>query len=178
MLAKDADDEMLLLDSAPVLSCRPNQSHTQSPRAPSPEKQRRAGGGVDSDTEDEGDHLLGVKGSTGATTPGPDSPDAPAFSTTPDRSASPDLGIDEREEGRIIGFSYPLDDWRTNLAEGDLVSKAVEDMGYVIREIVNRPFPERRHGEMIECMQEMRETCLREDEIDEWNGCVASGKTE
>ena len=26
-------------------------------------------------------------------------------------------------------------------------------------------------------MREMRETCLREDEIDEWNGCVTSGKT-
>jgi len=55
-----------------------------------------------------------------------------------------------------------------------VVSKAVEDMGYVIREIINRQFAERRHGEMIECMREMRETCLREDEIDEWNGCVAA----
>ena len=162
MLAKDADDEMLLLDSAPVPSHRQNQSHTKSPQAPSPEKRRRPAKEGGSDTEDEDDHLLlGVTKSAVTT--------ASAL-PTPDRSASPDLEIDEREEGRIIGFSYPLGDWRKNLAEGDVVSKAVEDMGYVIREIVNRPFAERRHGEMIDCMREMRETCLKEDEIDEWNG--------
>jgi ATP-dependent DNA helicase 2 subunit 2 len=172
VLAKDADDEMLLLDSAPVPERRQNQSDTRSPHAPSPEKQRRLPKKGDSDTEDEDDHLL-----LGAVTaPDPDSKDASAL-PTPDRSASPDLGIDERKEGCIIGFSYPLNDWRKNLARGDVVSKAVEDMGYVIREIVNRPFAERRHEEMIECMRGMRETCLREDEIDEWNGCVTGGKT-
>lgn len=168
MLAKDADDEMLLLDSAPVPGHRQNQSHI---RASSPEKQglpKKSG----SDTEDEDDHLL----LRAVTAPDPDSKNASAV-PTPDRSASLDLEIDEREEGRIIGFSFPLGDWRKNLAQGDVVSKAVEDMGYVIREIVSRPFAERRHGEMIECMREMRETCLREDEIDEWNGCVTSGKT-
>lgn len=172
VLAKDADDEMLLLDSAPVPERRPNQSHAQSNHVSSPEKQQRLARKGGSDTEDEGNRfLLGAM-----TAPDPDSKNASAL-PTPDRSPSPDLEIDEREEGRIIGFSYPLDDWRKNLAQGDMVSKAVEDMGYVIREIVNRPFAERRHGEMIECMREMRETCLREDEIDEWNGCVTSGKT-
>jgi len=172
VLAKDADDEMLLLDSAPVPGRRQNQSRTQSPHRSSPENQRRLSKKSGSDTEDEDDHLL-----LGAmTAPDPDSKNASAL-PTPDRSASPDLGIDEREEGRIIGFSYPLNDWVKNLARGDVVSKAVEDMGYVIREIVNRPFAERRHGEMIECMREMREMCLREDEIDEWNGCVTSGGT-
>lgn len=172
MLAKDADDEMLLLDLAPVPSRRPDQSHTQSPQASSPEKRRQPDKESGSDTEDEDvDLLLGA-----ATAPGPDSPDASAL-PTPGRSASPDLEIDEREEGRIIGFSYPSEDWRKNIVGGDVVSKAVEDMGYAIREIVKRPFAERRYGEMIECMGEMRETCLREDEIDEWNGCVASGKT-
>ena len=172
VLAKDADDEMLLLDSAPVPDRLPNRSHTQSPHASSPEKQRRLTKKSESETEDEGDGLLLGE----ATARGPDSANSSAL-PTPNRSASPDLGIDEREEGRIIGFSYPLNDWRKNITEGDVVSKAVEDMGYVIREIVSQPFAERRHGEMIECMQEMRETCLREDEIDEWNGCVDSGKT-
>ncbi|KAF9652062.1 SPOC domain-like protein, partial [Thelephora ganbajun] len=165
VLAKDADDEMLLLDSAPVPGHRPNQSYTQSPHASSPEKKRRLAQKSGSDTEDEDDHpLLGE-----VTAQDPESANVSAL-PTPNRSASPDLEIDEREEGRIIGFSHPLDDWRKNIAEGDVVSKAVEDMGYVIREIINRPFAERRHGEMIECMREMRETCLREDEIDEWNG--------
>ena len=169
MLAKDADDEMLLLDLAPVPSRRPDQSCAQSPQASSPEKQRRPAKEGGSDTEDEDGYLLLGAGKSAAAT-------ASALAT-PDRSASPDLEIDEREEGRIIGFSYPLDDWKKNLAGGDVVSRAVEDMGYVIREIVSRPFAERRHGEMIECMREMRETCLREDEIDEWNGWVSSGKT-
>jgi len=171
VFAKDADDEMLLLDSAPVPDRRADQAHTQPRHMLSTEKQRRLAKKSGSETEDEDDHLLlGV-----VTAPDPDSANASAL-PTPNRSMSPDLEIDEREEGRIIGFSYPLGDWRKNLAEGDVVSKAVEDMGYAIREIVNRPFAERRHGEMIECMREMRETCLREDEIDEWNGCVTNGK--
>ena len=177
VLAKDADDEMLLLNLAPVPSRQPNHPYTRSPQASSLVKQRRPTEESGSETEDEDNLLLvGVKPAT-TTALDPDSPDA-ALPATPDRSASPDLEIDEREEGRIIGFSYPLDDWRKNLAGGDVVSKAVDDMGYVIREIINRPFAERRHEEMIECMREMRETCLREDEIDEWNGCVAAdGKT-
>lgn len=171
MLAKDADDEMLLLDSAPVPGRRQNQSGTQSPHASSPEKQRLPQKS-ESDTEDEDDHpFLGA-----VTASDPDSQNESAV-PTPARSASLDPGIDEREPGRIIGFSYPLNDWRKNLAQGDTVNRAVVDMGYVIREIVNRPFAQRRHGEMIECMREMRETCLREDEIYEWNGCVTSGKT-
>ena len=169
MLAKDADDEMLLLDSAPV----PGRPHTKSPHASSPQKQQRLPKKSGSDTEDEDGYLL-----PGAVTaPDPDPKNTSAL-PTPDRSASPDLEIDEREQGRIIGVSYPSEDWRKALAQGDMVSKAVEDLGCVIREIINRPFAERRHGEMIACMREMRETCLREDEIDEWNGWVTSGKTE
>ena len=170
MFAKDADDEVMLLDSAPVPDGLPNRSHTQS-HASSLEKQRGLAKKRESETEDEDDHLL--LGETSAR--GPDSANSSAVAT-PKRSASPDLGIDEREEGRIIGFSYPLNDWKKNIAEGDVVSKAVEDMGYVVREIVSQPFAERRHGEMMECMREMRGTCLREDEIDEWNGCVESGQ--
>ena len=170
VLAKDADDEMLLLDSAPVPDRAPNRSLAQILHAHSPEKQRPLAKQSGSETEDKSDHLPGE-----IVTRGPDSPNSSVLST-PNRSASPGLGIDEREEGRIIGFSYPLNDWKKNIQEGDVVSKAVEDMGYVIREIVSRPFADRRHEEMIECMREMRETCLREDEIDEWNGCVGAAK--
>jgi ATP-dependent DNA helicase 2 subunit 2 len=172
VLAKDADDEMMLLDSAPVPDRPSNRSHAQSSPTSSREKQRPPTKNGGSETEDESDHpLLGE-----TTARGPDSTNSSAL-PTPNRSASPGLEIDVREEGRIIGFSYPLDDWRKNIAQGDVVSKAVEDMGYVIRGIVSRPFAERRHWEMIGCMRDMRETCLREDEIDEWNGCVGSGKT-
>ena len=172
MLAKDADDEMMLLDSAPVPERQSNRSHAHSSPVSSLEKQRPPAKNSGSETEDESDYY----GLGETTARGPDSANLSAL-PTPNRSASPGLEIDEREEGRIISFSYPLDDWRKNIAQGDVVSKAVEDMGYVIRRIVSRPFAERRHWEMIECMRDMRETCLREDEIDEWNGCVGSGKT-
>lgn len=74
-----------------------------------------------------------------------------------------------RAPGRIIGSTYPLRDFKTNLAQGDVVTKAVEDMGVIIKEVVLRPFASRRHKEMIECMIAMRDTSLKEDEIDAWN---------
>jgi len=45
----------------------------------------------------------------------------------------------------------------------------VEDIGVIIKEVVLRPFASRRHKEMIECMIAMRDTSLKEDEIDAWN---------
>jgi len=53
-----------------------------------------------------------------------------------------------------------------------VVSKAVEDLGWVVKEIVLRPFAHRRHAEMIECLDELREVCLQEDEIDAWNSIL------
>ncbi|KAL0945550.1 hypothetical protein HGRIS_014711 [Hohenbuehelia grisea] len=114
---------------------------------------------------------------------------------TPTRSMSPDSGamdVDdpngERQDpglapGRIIGNTFPLRDFKRNIAQGDVVSKAVEDLATVIGEIVGRPFSSRRRAELLECMEILRDTCLKEDEIEAWNDflqklketCTSSG---
>ncbi len=88
---------------------------------------------------------------------------------------SPEPGIitdPQRAPGRIIGMATPLTDFKDNISQGDVVSKAVEDLGWVVKEVVLRPFAARRHAEMIECLNELREACLQEDEIDAWNRYV------
>lgn len=72
-------------------------------------------------------------------------------------------------EGRIIGTTYPLEDFKSNLSSGDIVTKAVEDLAFIIQEIALQSFAERRQEELIDCLQEMRSVCLREDEVDLWN---------
>ncbi|KAF8665093.1 hypothetical protein AX16_000561 [Volvariella volvacea WC 439] len=74
-----------------------------------------------------------------------------------------------RAPGRIVGMAYPLKDFENNLKRGDVVSKAVEDLGWVLKEIVLRPFASRRYDECLECLRKMRDVCLKEDEIDAWN---------
>lgn len=105
----------------------------------------------DSETESESDGELLL-----ASRPKPSAPGLP----TP--TASPELENDpQRAPGRIIGIAYPLRDFRENLKQGDVVTKAVEDLGVVIREIVGRPFSSRRQDEMVACLKELREACLR-----------------
>ncbi|KAG8984122.1 ATP-dependent DNA helicase II subunit 2 [Tulasnella sp. JGI-2019a] len=71
--------------------------------------------------------------------------------------------------GRIIGNAFPLDDFRNNLERGDVVSKALQDMGVVITEIVEESFSTQRYDEAISCMKEMRDTALKEDDVGLWN---------
>ncbi|KXN84807.1 ATP-dependent DNA helicase II subunit 2 [Leucoagaricus sp. SymC.cos] len=94
---------------------------------------------------------------------------------TPARSVSPQIDPG-RAPGRIIGSTYPLKDFEKNLAQGDVVTKAVADLSDVIIEIVLRPFASRRSKEMIECMKSLRDTCLKEDEIDAWNSFLPNLK--
>lgn len=71
--------------------------------------------------------------------------------------------------GRIIGLTYPLSDFRKNIASGDLVSKAVEDFGWALKEIVvERPFGGRRSEEVVEGLKEMRKVCLEVSIIFSW----------
>ncbi|TFK76643.1 SPOC domain-like protein [Pluteus cervinus] len=74
-----------------------------------------------------------------------------------------------RAPGRIIGSTWPLKDFKNNTSRGDVVTKAVEDLAWVITDIVTKPFAMKRADEMIECMKTLRNTCLHEDEIDAWN---------
>ena len=100
--------------------------------------------------------------------------------------SSPIAGFDRGiAPGRIIGSRVPLEDFKRNLAVGDLVTKAVEDICFVLQEEIVKPMANRRKDEFLECLQYLRETCLKastispyiplyspliqEDEIDAWN---------
>ncbi|KAI0770992.1 SPOC domain-like protein [Trametes elegans] len=171
----DDDDEMLLLDRA-----GPSQTQTQRPsqmqsrgvtqQRTSPSQTQKKVAGNDSDNsatepEDEEEEEL-LLDSVSTRKPEP----RPAPLPTPARSLSPDARVDRnRPPGRIVGFTYPLDDFKKNIARGDVVTKAVEDLAFVVTEVVVRPFATRRFDEMLECMHELRKVSLEEDEIDAWN---------
>jgi len=61
---------------------------------------------------------------------------------------------------------------KKNIQSGDLVSKAVEDLAIVVKEIILEPFAHRRHRELLECLKELRRICLLEDEIETWNETI------
>ena len=61
-----------------------------------------------------------------------------------------------RPDGLIIGFEYPLDDFKKNIAVGDLVTKAVADLAFVIKKIVLEPLSGRSYPEMLQCLKELR----------------------
>jgi ATP-dependent DNA helicase 2 subunit 2 len=63
--------------------------------------------------------------------------------------------------GRIIGSVVPLQDFKRNLSVGDLVTKAVEDICLVLQEEIVKPMANRRKDEFLECLQYLRETCLK-----------------
>ncbi|KIO24865.1 hypothetical protein M407DRAFT_211773 [Tulasnella calospora MUT 4182] len=116
----------------------------------------------DTDTEDEDER---------ARTPGRShlpTPDRSPAGPTPKKT---NLTRQERDvrPGRIIGNAFPLEDFKDNLKEGDVVSKALKDMSAVIPEIVDESFSTQRYDEAIQCMREMRKTALQEDDIDIWN---------
>lgn len=142
--ARDEDEEMLLLDTmsqdrqSPSRSKIRSRSQVAGAATASPQRSQRATqkpGNDSSETE-------------------PESDDEPTMPTTP-RSPSPEYGSG-RAPGRIVGSIQPLKDFKNNLKRGDVVSKAVEDLCAVIKEIVVKPFASRRTDEMIECMQYLR----------------------
>jgi ATP-dependent DNA helicase 2 subunit 2 len=139
--ARDDDEEMLLLDAKP-----PKRTASQSQAQTSPSKKPVA---ADSDTDDsDADESPDKKLKNGQPLP------------TPERSVSP--AIDPgRAPGRIIGTTYPLQDFQKNISQGDVVSKAVEDLGFVIKEIVMKPFSSRRNDELLECVAVFRDTALK-----------------
>jgi len=171
--AQDDDDEILLLDrvapsghSQPRSQSQPEASQAQRQISLAAEKgPTLKKGDEDSETEPESDVDLwfpSSKKSTKLPTPSPE----PGFVSDP-----------QRAPGRIIGMAAPLADFKSNISQGDVVSKAVEDLGWVVKEVVLRPFAGRRHAEMIECLTELREVCLQEDEIDAWNSILRELKT-
>ncbi|TFK47939.1 SPOC domain-like protein [Heliocybe sulcata] len=150
--AHDEDEDMLLLSKLP----KRTQSNASQPQLRA--SQTTTKNADESETEDDDDDyvLLDRK-------PQLQSPNLPT--PAPD-SLERDTGM---EPGRIVGRTHPLEDFKRNLVNGDLVSKAVEDLGWVVKDIVSKPFASRRTEELLQCLRELREVCLKEDEIDAWN---------
>lgn len=118
-----------------------------------------------SDTEDEDDGPVPPMRSTKPATKPRQQLPTPSKSPAAVAKASPPKSRTRAEAdirpGRIIGNAFPLDDFRSNLERGDVVSKALQDMGVVITEIVEESFSTQRYDEALSCMKEMRETALQ-----------------
>ncbi|KAF8547086.1 SPOC domain-like protein [Imleria badia] len=163
--AQDQDEDMILLDQKGPARKRPDVASPSKSQAVNVSPSRAGKKKVtadDSETESESDGELLLESKPKSKTPG---------LPTPTVSPEPEPNV-QRAPGRIIGNAYPLKDFRQNLKQGDVVTKAVEDLGVVVREIVGRPFASRRKDEMVECLKVLREACLREDETDAWNGIL------
>jgi len=166
--AQDEDDNLLLLDRKGTVERVPSRSesklnitHMPTPSPRNNKQKAPARSKDDSDTEEgENDEelLLNLKKPTNTGTPVPPGQEKPL--PTPARSLSPLIVDPGRAPGRIIGNTYPLKDFKKNIAQGDVVTKAVQDLAEVIVEVVLKPFATRRRGEMIECMKILRKTCL------------------
>jgi len=159
--AEDEDDNMMLLDRKRP----PTQSQINVVKS-SPGKGKAPANVENSDTEEDEEEELLLDKKKPTTPPASRRTGGPLL--TPARSVSPEIDPG-RAPGKIIGTTYPLKDFQKNIAQGDVVSKAVEDLSAVILEVVMKPFASRRHKEMLECMKALRKTCLEEDEVDAWN---------
>ena len=150
--AQDEDDNLLLLDRKKA----PEKSFIHVAEVLSSSSKTKANvNAEDSETEDDDeDLLLNKKPNTSLPQPKNAAP-----LPTPARSLSPQV-YPGRAPDRIIGATYPLQDFKKNIAQGDVVSKAVEDLSAVITEIVLRPFASRRKSELLECMTMLRKTSL------------------
>ncbi|KIK66132.1 hypothetical protein GYMLUDRAFT_158553 [Collybiopsis luxurians FD-317 M1] len=165
--AQDDDDEPLLLDPKPSIS-----KQAQSPAKVVQKPTTPPADDDDDHTEDSDTEMLLDK--IEPRKPNPLPTPARSFSSSSKRSLNDDdddaMDVDpQRDSDRLIGRTRPLADFKDNLKQGDVVSKVVEDMCAVIEEVVLAPFASRRTKEMLECMTELREVCLKEDEVEAWN---------
>ncbi len=164
--AHDEDEDMLLLDQkhpGPSQSQRLTQSKSfaqteqQSPGRSKTEKKKAAqdsDSGSETEPEDDEDLLLNAAPKRERAPPLP----TPARSMSPER----DPAVDRmRAPGRIVGASFPLEDFQKNISRGDVVTKAVEDLAFVIKDVISKPFSSRRFDEMLACMRELRKVALQ-----------------
>ncbi|KAJ7102505.1 SPOC domain-like protein [Mycena belliarum] len=167
--ARDDDGDLLLLDARPPARTQTlSQTQLKGSASPAGKGKAKAADPDDSATEDDtDDEDLLAKSKPKPSSPMPKKNGHNPL-PTPARSLSPEIDP-ARAPGRIIGATRPLQDFKANIARGDVVSKAVEDLGAVITEIVLRPFANRRNAELMESLKTLRDTCLKEDEIDAWN---------
>jgi len=180
-LAAIEDDEMLLLDRKPeslktnAEKISPMKVDLNKPEFESSSDGKGKAKAVnqdDSETEDDEEDYITVQipvdDKSGELSLNSEKfPATPNFSSQhgrplPISSCPPSPYIDPgRAPGRVIGTTYPLEDFEKYLSQGKIVSKAVSDLFEVIIEILMKPFASRRHEEMIECMKALRDICLK-----------------
>lgn len=150
--AQDEDDNLLLLDRKKA----PEKPLIHVAEALSSSNKTVNANAEDSETEDDDeDLLLSKKPSTSL----PQLKNVAPL-PTPTRSLSPPVDPG-RAPNRIVGTTYPLRDFEKNIGQGDVVTKAIEDLSAVITEVVMRPFASRRKSELLECMMVLRKTSLK-----------------
>lgn len=161
--ARDEDEDMILLDTFG----KPGHANSsgQSQKASSQRARTTLPKAADeTETEDEDEEPLLLDQPLGATS-GQDKPRSSRNHPLPTPSSLTSLEGHEhdagRVPGRIVGATRPLEDFRRNIERGDLVTKAVEDLGFVIQDVITRPFAARRHKEMVECLLALRDTALQ-----------------
>ncbi|KAH8103255.1 SPOC domain-like protein [Phellopilus nigrolimitatus] len=185
--AEDDDDELLLLDQPSKLPYQ-NLLLKFNLKKVVTVMEIKEKMDVDSETEPEfGDEAAPTARNGKADSVHLPTPQPSVTFVQPSQSASQDLSQameldDGRAQDRIVGVAYPLVDFKKGVKNGNLV-KATEDLGFVIMDLIMKPFASRRKSEFIECMREMRSACLKEGENDAWNAflrelkdvCVGSG---
>ena len=160
--ATDEDEEMLLLDQKPGPSTQRPATQTQtSPARTRTKKPAADDSGSETEEEPEEDEELLLDAQSRARDRARAGKALPTPSPERDVDMDVNAGIDRMcAPGRIVGASFPLADFRANIARGDVVSKAVEDLAFVVKDVVVRPFATRRTEEMLECMRELRKVAL------------------
>ena len=165
------DDEMLLLDQIPKPLARSSsqaaRTQTQASQriTTSPQTKKRPAKKADNDSEteseEEPDDILLDQDEMSAPSIKPISKAGPKVPLDGDVLMTPPQEVDPgREPGRIIGLTNPLQDFEQNMGPGDIVSKAVEDLGWAIGEIIQKPFARRRTQEMVMSLKRMREVAV------------------
>lgn len=148
--------------------------------APSPSKAQAREGDSDTDaTEDEEEAPVLVRTEDAEVAPLDNVKASPSkrdvdlnhVKQSPQKS---DIHFKDEEEDEavvVIGTVHPLEDFRAALAsDDDVVSEAVSQLADVIKSLaVEGKFPNKRKNELLEAMAALRETCLKEDEFDQWN---------
>lgn len=155
--ARDEGDESLLLEALPrkkaKLSSSMSQMEIDSQEAKKEPKKKAAES--DSETEPESDEEAPPPKVKSKPIPESQSQEDYEMLPMPERSSTPNL--EGRAPGRIIGTLHPMEDFKKNTNVGDIVTKVVEDMSFVIKEILRQPFAERRHDELIELLKVFRD---------------------
>lgn len=139
-------------DSAPV-PYSPQKSPIRNPT----KNRAKSRGRFDSDDDEEDDGGSIVPDDEGHAM----DIDPPIFLSAPNLNAGtagPMVVGEGARDNRIIGNTHPLYDFEQNISRGDVVSKAVEDLGNVIMEIVEESFSSQRFQEALDCMKIMRKT--------------------